>query len=255
MYELLTEHEAWRADARALAALVEGPRVLDLGVGPGAGVVEAARVDPGRRPVGLDLSGQMLRRARARARAEGVPLDAVRADALALPLRDGAFDGATAHSFLYLLPDPARAVREIARVLRPGGRVTLAVWGPREQNPWLGVVFDAVTAQLGAPTPPPGLPGPFSLSDDGRLAALLVDAGLADVAVSAQPVPYRAASAQEWWSRTAALAGPLAQRLAALPEPAQAALFARASDAIRVYETPDGLDIPGVSLIATARRR
>ena len=109
-------------------------------------------------------------------------------------------------------------------MLRPGGRVAVAVWGPREQNPWLGVVFDAVSAELGIPTPPPGIPGPFSLSDDGQLAALLSDAGFADVAVAAQRTPYRAASAEEWWSRTAALAGPLAQRLAVLPEPARQAL-------------------------------
>ena len=50
-------------------------------------------------------------------------------------------------------------VREIRRVLRPGGRVALAVWGPRDRNPWLGVVFDAVSAQIGAPVPPPGVPG------------------------------------------------------------------------------------------------
>src|ERR671936_1371604 len=55
--------------------------------------------------------------------------------------------------------DPARAVAEIRRILRPGGRLALAVWGPRARNPWLGVVFDAVSAQLGAPVPPPGIPG------------------------------------------------------------------------------------------------
>jgi ubiquinone/menaquinone biosynthesis C-methylase UbiE len=100
--------------------------VLDLGVGPGAGAVAMARAEPGKRHVGLDVSGAMLRRAAARARAEGVPLPLVQGDALRLPIRDGALDGATGHSFLYLLDDPAAALAEVRRVLRPGGLLVLA---------------------------------------------------------------------------------------------------------------------------------
>jgi len=123
VYELLTDHEAWREDCRALAALVPGPRVLDLGIGPGTGAIEMARADPARRHVGLDLSAPMLRRARARALRAGLALHLLRGDALALPFRAGAFDGATGHSLLYLLPDASAALREVRRVLRPGGRV------------------------------------------------------------------------------------------------------------------------------------
>ena len=151
-----------------------------------------------------------------------------------------------------LVPDPTRAAREIRRVLRPGGRVALTVWGPRERNPWLGVVFDSVSAQLGVPMPPPGIPGPFSLEDADRLARILADAGLTDIDVRELPTPYRAASVDEWWTRTCALAGPLAKKLAALPDHAAQALRARAGEAIRAYKTPVGLEIPGVSLIATA---
>ena len=150
--------------------------------------------------------------------------------------------------------EPARAVGEIRRVLRPGGRVALAVWGPRERNPWLGLVFDAVSAQTGRPVPPPGVPGPFSLGDSATVVALLADAGLADVQIRELPTPLRAGTFEEWWARTSALAGPLAKILAALPEGAAQALRERLRDAVRPYTTPSGLEIPGLTLIASARQ-
>jgi ubiquinone/menaquinone biosynthesis C-methylase UbiE len=106
-----------------MATLVPGPRVLDLGIGPGTSALEMWRADPALRHVGLDRSGAMLRRARGRAAELGLALPLVRADALALPFRAGALDGATGHSVLYLLDDAARALAEVRRALRPGGGV------------------------------------------------------------------------------------------------------------------------------------
>ncbi len=122
-YALLTGHRAWRDDSRSMAALVTGPRVLDLGVGPGTSALEMARAAPGHRHVGLDRSREMLALAARAARRARLDLPLVQADALALPFRGGALDGVTGHSVLYLLPDPLGALREVRRALRPGGAV------------------------------------------------------------------------------------------------------------------------------------
>jgi SAM-dependent methyltransferase len=258
------EHAAY-VDARGaeitermleLSAPQPGERVLELACGPGSvGIAAAPRVAPGGEVVLSDVVAEMTSIARARADALGLGNVSTRElDLERIEQPDGSYDVVLCREGIMLVPDPARAAREIGRVLRPGGRVALAVWGPREDNPWLGVVFDAVSAQTGRPVPPPGIPGPFSLDDPDKLAALLFDAGFSDVAVSELPTPLRAGSFEEWWTRTAALAGPLANLLAALPDRAATALRARVGEAISEYETPAGLEFPGVTLLAAARR-
>lgn len=233
-----------------------GERVLELACGPGGlGLAAAARVAPGGHVVISDVAAEMTAIAAARAAALGLTnVSTLELDLERIEQPDGAYDVVLCREGLMFAIDPARAAREIRRVLRPGGRVALAVWGPPARNPWLALVFDALSAQLGRPVPPPGIPGPFALADSDRLAALLSGAGLADVAVSEVSVPLRAASFQEWWERTSALAGPLAKILASLPEPAAEALGARLREATGAYGTPAGLELPGVSLVAAARR-
>ena len=239
-----------------LSAPRPGERVLELACGPGGlGLAAAERVVPGGEVVLSDVVAEMTAIAAARAAAVGLDhVTTLELDLERIDQPDSSYDLVLCREGLMFAPDPARAVREIARVLRRGGRTAIAVWGPRERNPWLGVVLDSVAAQLGRPAPPPGIPGPFSLDDADRLARLLHDAGLSDVAVAEVAVPMRVASFDEWWARTCALAGPLSQVLASLPEQAARALRARVDDAVRPYETAAGLEFPGVTLLATARR-
>jgi SAM-dependent methyltransferase len=231
-----------------LAAPHPGERVLELACGGGG--VGLAAADRGCDVVLSDVAPEMVAIAakRAAGRASTLVLDL---EEIAQP--DDSYDVVLCREGLMLTPDPGRAAREIARVLRPGGRVALAVWAARERNPWLGIVLDAVSAETGVPVPPPGIPGPFSLSDPDALSDLLTAAGLDDVAVSEIAVPARAISFEEWWGRTIALAGPLANVLGSLPAPAAEAIRARARASARAYETPDGLELPGVSLLASAR--
>ncbi len=250
------------ADARGAAvtdrllALTQpqpGERVLELACGPGSvGIAAAPRVVPDGEVVLSDFVREMTEIAFARAARLG--LSNVRARVLDLEQidePDSSYDVVLCREGLMLVPDPARAAREIRRVLAVGGRFAIAVWGPRERNPWLAVVFDAVSAQLGRPVPPPGIPGPFSLQDADELTALLSDAGLADVAVHELAVPLHAISFDQWWQRASALAGPIAKILASLPAQAGEALRDRARTATKRFETPGGFEFPGVALIAS----
>jgi ubiquinone/menaquinone biosynthesis C-methylase UbiE len=229
-----------------------GERVLELACGAGGPGLDAARlVAPDGEVVLSDVVAEMTATAARRAAERSLANVTTRTlDLERLDVPDGDVDVVLCREGLMLVPDPERAAREIRRVLRPGGRAVVTVWGPRERNPWLALVFDTVAAELGTPVPPPGLPHPFSLDDAARLRRLLAGAGLAGVVVEEIGTPYRAASVEEWWMRTAALAGPLARRLAALPEPAARALRARASEAAMPYATADGLELPGVCLVA-----
>jgi SAM-dependent methyltransferase len=242
---------AARVTERLLELTRPGPddRVLELACGAGGTGLAAARTAGA--VVVSDVAPGMTAIARARADARGVAnVEARTLDFERIDEPDGSFDVVLCREGLMFAAEPARAAGEIARVLRPGARVAVAVWGPRERNPWLGIVLDAVGAQVGMPMPPAGVPGPFSLSDAAELRGLLARAPLAGVEVEELAVPLEAPSLDEWWSRTTALAGPLAQLLRTLPEEA---IRARAgADAAR-YLTPEGPRFPGVTLIGSGR--
>lgn len=104
-------------------APVSGMRILDAGCGDGVySVAAAAR---GARVTGVDLSEDMPALARERSAAQGVKVDWRRGDVLSLPFPDSSFDLAIAVTLLCLVPDPREAVRELARVLVPGGRLVI----------------------------------------------------------------------------------------------------------------------------------
>lgn len=240
----------------AMAEVRTGDRVIELACGAGGtGLAALPLVGPGGRVVLSDAVDGMVAAAGARVRSRSLANVDVRVREMeAIDEPDRSFDVVLCREALMLAAEPERATGEIHRVLRPGGRVAVAVWGPRERNPWLGVVFDLVGDALGAPMPPPGVPGPFALSDAGGLATLLRGAGLEGVEVVEVAVPLRAASPDQWWDRAGALAGPLALRLAGLAPRQREALRERAREEARPYAVPGGLEMPGVSLVACGRR-
>jgi SAM-dependent methyltransferase len=259
------EHHADAQDERAAGitgwlldrtAPAPGDRVLELACGPGGvGLAAAPLVGVDGEVVLSDVAAEMAAVAGARAAQLGLTnvRTAVR-DLESIDEPDASFDVVLCREGLMFAVDPRRAASEIARVLRPGGRAGIAVWGPPEDNPWLTAVLDAVGEHLGMTLPPPGVPGPFSLSDATELAAVLADGGLSDVAVDRVAVPYGPLPVDVWWARTRDLAGPVAPILAGLPTDAQQAIEARAVDAIAPYTTDGRVELPGLTLVAAGTR-
>ncbi len=238
------------------AALRTGDRVLELACGPGgAGLAAAVVVGTAGEVVVSDVVPEMAAIAVERGSARGLTnVRAATLDLEAIEQPDQSFDAVLCREGLMFAVEPERAVAEIGRVLRPGGRASISVWGAPEHNPWLALVFEAVSAQLGMQIPPPGIPGPFSLGEAGRLAELLVGGGFLDVTVEEVPVPLRSPSFDDWWTRTSAIAGPLAGILANLPDEVRTGIADRLRDAVQPFTTDTGLELPGMAVLATGRR-
>jgi ubiquinone/menaquinone biosynthesis C-methylase UbiE len=239
----------------AASELKPGDRVLELACGPGGlGLAAGERVGADGELVLSDVAPQMTAIAAARASQRGLGnVTTLELDLERIDQPDGSYDAVLCREGLMLVPDPKRAATEIRRVLRPGGRAAVSVWGPRERNPWLGAMLDAVGAQLGGTFPPPGVPGPFALDSREKLMAVLSGAGFGDIEIAEVEAPWRGASFEQWWLVTSALAGPLVKVLEAQTEQAIERIRANAREALAQYETANGLEIPGVTLVGSVR--
>jgi SAM-dependent methyltransferase len=174
-----------RYHAQFLAATQIGAteHVLDIGCGSGQTTRGAARLATEGSAFGVDLSSQMIGLARRLAETERIPnVTFEQADAQVQPFPDGQFDLAMSRSGAMFFGDPVAAFTNIARAVRPGGRLLLMAWQSGEQNPWGRSFFTALTGREFPKRPASG-PGPYSLSEPDHVRELLTSAGFTDVSL------------------------------------------------------------------------
>ena len=186
-------------EALRLVGLRRGERFLDVAAGTGGLGLPAARL--GANVLATDWSPAMIERFDERARAEGLAAEGRVMDCHALDLPDGAFDVVGSQFGVMLVPDQPRALREMARVTRPGGRVLVIAYGEPAELEFLPVFLGALTAVVpefpGLPDDPPPLE--FQVSDPAVLRRRLTDAGLRDVRIERSAERPAFASGQELW--------------------------------------------------------
>lgn len=192
-------HMSLGGEALTRAGLAPGLRFLDVAAGSGALSLPAARL--GARVTATDIAPAMIERLGERARREGLRVETRVMDGHALELEDDSFDIAGSQYGVMLFPDLPRALREMQRVTRPGGRVFLVVYGPPTQVEFLGFFMAALQATVpgftGLPLDPPPLP--FQVADPGLLRQALVNAGLKDVRVDTVTQQMEFRSGQHLW--------------------------------------------------------
>jgi SAM-dependent methyltransferase len=174
------------------AGLAPGDEVVDLGCGTGnAALIAASR---GAQVIGVDAAPRLLEVARERAQTEGVVLDLREGDLLALPVDDAAADVVVSVFGVIFAPDPAQALQEIARVLRPGGRALVSAWIPAGPiDALLGAMGRVVHRVTEAPARPR-----FAWHDPDTVRPLAVAAGLELEATTPSELPIRASSPESY---------------------------------------------------------
>ncbi len=237
------------------AAPRPGERVLDLACGTGiVARIIAAHIVPNGSVTGLDVSPAMLAVARGRAEAEGIAATWDQGDAAALPYAAGAFDLALCQQGLQYFPDKPAALRELHRVLAPGGRTLVSTWASLDRSPVVAAYNRVAARRLGlAPAAVP-----FSLTDAGEVRGLLAGAGFTAVEVTAVALTIRYPDLGEFVRRTVQAVAAVVPALATLPLEEVAATARGIEEElvpqVRPYLDGTALRCPMQTHIAVARR-
>jgi enediyne biosynthesis protein CalE5 len=239
---------------REAAGWNPGARILDVACGAGYPALAAAQgVRPSGAVVATDISPEMVAVASRRATAEGLDnIQFLEMDAEDLRFENESFDAATNAYGLMFCPSATRAISEVRRVLKPGGRFAVVTWDEPARNPFFTVIGGVAARFLSLTPPDPGGLGPFRFAPSGKLESELRAGGFAQVHLEALPITVEFGSVAEycqifsdyaWKSRVAALSA------------AQSAQFRDAvGEAAQPYLEGGRLRLVATSLCASGRK-
>lgn len=222
-------------------SLEPGQTVVDVACGPGTVARAAAgRVGPGGHVTGIDISPAMLEIARGKPPVEdGAPIEYLEGPADKLDVPDDHADVLTCQHGFQFFPDRAAVLAEMRRVLRPGGRLGLAVWRDLDENPPFAAVAAGLAETIGADVATTYSSGPWGFADPDELAAVLTDAGFDDVTVTRHELPLEFEGGPAQLVDTLSIA-PVAPTIAALDGPGYQQLLEAVANAAAPITDGDG---------------
>lgn len=244
-------------------ALIEdagiGPRqsVLDVAGGAGEPSLTIARV------VGLagsvmctDAVPEMVAAAEGAAQQLGIKNIGFRqCTADSLPFENNSFDTVISRLGVMFFPNPLVALREMLRVIRPGGTISLAVWHKSELNPFLYCVTDVMNRYVEAAPADPDAPGAFRFAEPGKLASVLTRAGASDIGERLLKFRMEAPiSAQDFWIMRSETSATLREKLARLTADQADRVSKEVREAVRDFFPNDKMTFPAEMIIVTGTK-
>ena len=201
------------------ARISAGHHILDVGSGTGHPAIPAAQiVGPSGSVIGIDVSERMLEVSRRKAEALGVNnVSFRRAEVDSLGFDDNHFDAVISRYCLMFLPYLGQTLREIARVLKPGGGVAVLVWAVKEKNPYITLAANVLKNYIEIPPPDPSLPGIFYLATPGDLLSRMKQAGFDRLNEAEVQIEGAFESGEEYLQCLKEMAAPMHGLFAALP--------------------------------------
>jgi ubiquinone/menaquinone biosynthesis C-methylase UbiE len=191
-----------------------GDQVLDVASGTGEpGLTIASMLNDGKVII-TDLAEYMLEIARENAAKRGIKNIETRVcDVSELPFADNTFDAISCRFGFMFFPDMLLAAKEMARVLKPGGRIATSVWNIPEKNFWVTAIMGTINRNMQLPPPPPGSPGMFRCAKDGLMTDLFSKAGFKNISITEIAGNLNCQTSDVYWNMMTEVGAPIVAAL------------------------------------------
>src|SRR5580658_1813660 len=231
--------------------------VLDVATGPGEPALSiAAQVAPEGRVCGIDPAPDMVAAARRAADHLGIgnaQFEVASADQLPFPA--DTFDAVVSRFGVMFFPSPVEAVREMLRVLKPGGKLALAAWHFADRNPFFYTLSRVMERFVDSPPVAPDAPDAFRFASPGKLRDVLTEAGA--VAPSERLLRFTIQapiSVEDLWTMRSEMSEKLREKLAKLPREQAGEVKRQSLEILRGYSTERGMSFPAEVLIVSGTK-
>ena len=240
------------------AGIMEGETVLDVAGGAGEPSLTIADVvGPTGSVTFTDIAPEMVAAAESEAQRRGLTnITFKQCSAQSLPFASQSFDTVVCRLGAMFFPDPIAALREMLRVTKHEGVISLAVWGKSEVNPFSYAITNVVGRYFEVTVEAdPNAPGAFRFAEPGSLARILAEAGAVDLKERVLKFNIVAPiSLEQFWEMRSETSGTLREKLATLPT-SQAVLLAKeAKESVSEFFSNSGMSIPAQMIIVTAHK-
>ena len=239
-----------------MAGISKGHRVLDIAAGAGEqSITTAKKVGAGGYVLATDISSNILEFAKQMAQQAGMNNIEIKVmDGENLTVEDETFDAVISRVGLIYFPDQQKALKEMLRVLKPGGKVAAIVYSTPEKNKFFSVPVSIIRNRAKLPPPLPGQPGPFSLGAEGIIEKAFSQAGFKNVRSELVPSPLQLSSAKECVRFEKESFGALHQMMNSLPDPEKESVWEEIEKELQKFETETGFTGPCEMVVAVGEK-